>query len=176
MTEPIATPATGNPAVTTPLQTLGQIDLDSIEDLAGARRAIVQLFNLTEDLQTTIRQLRDENQRLRDENNRLTGEQGKPDIKPNKPPTPPVSSDHSSEAERRKPRAWHKESKLDRIPINHEETVRVDPALLPADAEFKGHEDVVVQDILIQTANVLFHKEKYYSPSAKPKFRTLTNE
>ena len=41
MTEPIATPATGNPAVTTPLQTLGQIDLDSIEDLAGARRAIV---------------------------------------------------------------------------------------------------------------------------------------
>jgi len=173
MTDPTVTTATGSSTKTTPLKTLAQIDLDGIQDLAGARRAIAQLFNLTEDLQTTIRQLRDENQRLRDENNRLKGEQGKPDIKPNKPP---VSNDHSSEAERRKPRAWHKEPKLDRISINHEETVRVDPALLPADAEFKGHEDVVVQDILIQTANVLFHKEKYYSPSAKPKFRTLTNE
>jgi len=149
------------------LQTLAQIDLDGIQDLAGARRAIVQLFNLTEDLQTTIGQLRDENQRLRDENNRLKGEQGKPDIKPNKPPTPPGASDHSSEAERRKPRAWHKEPKLDRIPIDREETVRVDPAQLPADAEFKGHEDVVVQDLSIKTANVLFHKEKYYSPSAQ---------
>jgi len=164
MTDPTVTTATGSSTKTTPLKTLAQIDLDGIQDLAGARRAIAQLFNLTEDLQTTIRQLRDENQRLRDENNRLKGEQGKPDIKPNKPP---VSNDHSSEAERRKPRAWHKEPKLDRISINHEETVRVDPALLPADAEFKGHEDVVVQDILIQTANVLFHKEKYYSPSAK---------
>jgi regulator of replication initiation timing len=46
-------------------------------------RAIVQLFNLIEDQQTTIRQLQEENQRLRDENNRLKGEQGKPDIKAN---------------------------------------------------------------------------------------------
>jgi hypothetical protein len=167
MTESTATPAPGSPAVTISLKTLAQIDLDSIQDLTGARRAIVQLFNLTEDLQMTIRQLQDENQRLRDENNHLKGEQGQPDIKPNKPPTPPEASDHSSEAERRKPRAWHKAPKLDRIPINREETVRVDPARLPADAEFKGHEDVVVQDLIIKTDNVLFHKEKYYSPSAK---------
>jgi len=37
---------------------------------------------------------------------------------------------------------------------------------LPTDAEFKGHEDVVVQDVRFETANILFHKEKYYSPSA----------
>lgn len=167
MTEPTAPPATGKPTVPTPLKVLAQIDLDSIQDLAGARRAIVQLFNLTEDLQTTIRQLQAENQRLRDENKRLKGEQGQPDIKPNKPPTLPGASDHSSEAERRKPQAWHKEPKLDRIPINREETVRVDPAQLPADAEFKGYEDVGVQDLAIKTDNILFHKEKYYSPSAK---------
>jgi hypothetical protein len=44
--------------------------------------------------------------------------------------------------------------------------VPVDPALLPADAVFKGYESVVVQDILITTDNVLFLKEKWYSPSA----------
>ena len=88
MTEPTAPPATGSPAVTTLLKVLAQIDLDSIQDLAGARCAIVQLFNLTEDLQTTIRQLQEENQRLRDENNRLKGEQGKPDIQANKPRDP----------------------------------------------------------------------------------------
>ncbi len=43
--------------------------------------------------------------------------------------------------------------------------MRVDPAQLPPDAEFKGYEDVVVQDIKIVTDNVRFRKEKFYSPS-----------
>ena len=42
----------------------------------------------------------------------------------------------------------------------------MDRASLQADAEFKGHEDVVVQDVRFETDNILFHKEKYYSPSA----------
>ena len=166
MTEPTAPPATGSPTKTTPLKTLAQIDLDGIQDLAGARRAIGLLFNLVEDQQAMVRELQAENQRLRDENNRLKGEQGKPDIQPNKPPEPPAASDHSSEAERRKPQAWRKGPKLDRITINREATLKLDPAGLPADAEFKGHEDVVVQDVRFETDNILFHKEKYYSPSA----------
>jgi hypothetical protein len=36
---------------------------------------------------------------------------------------------------------------------------------LPADAEYKGYETVVVQDIQVKTENVLFRKEKYYSAS-----------
>ena len=36
---------------------------------------------------------------------------------------------------------------------------------LPADAQFKGYVDVVVQDIVVKTDNVLFRKEKYYSPT-----------
>jgi hypothetical protein len=144
-----------------------QVDLNSIPDVAGARRAIGLLFNLIEDQQATIRQLQAENQQLRDENKRLKGEQGKPDIKPNKPPPPPAASDHSSEAERRQPQAWRKGSKLDHITINREAMLTVNPTSLPADAEFKGHEDVVVQDVRFETDNILFHKEKYYSPSAR---------
>ena len=144
-----------------------QIDLNSIQDVAGARRAIGLLFNLIEDQQATIRQLQAENQQLRDENNRLKGEHGKPDIKANKPPKPPAASDHSSEVERRQPQAWRKGSKLDRIIINREAILTVNPTSLPVDAEFKGHEDVVVQDVRFETDNILFHKEKYYSPSAR---------
>ena len=69
---------------------LEQIDLDQIQDVAQAKRAIVLLFNLVEDLQVTIRELQAENQRLRDENNRLKGEQGKPNFKPNRRGKPPV--------------------------------------------------------------------------------------
>jgi len=40
--------------------------------------------------------------------------------------------------------------------------------LLPVDAEFKGYEEVVVQDIKLTTDNVLFRKQKY-SPSQREK-------
>jgi hypothetical protein len=49
--------------------------------------------------------------------------------------------------------------------INREEVATVNREDLPADAIFKGHQDVVIQDISLQTDNVLFHKEVYYSPS-----------
>jgi len=145
-----------------------QLDLDQIQDVAQAKRAIVGLLNLVEDLQACVRQLQAENQRLRDEINHLKGEQGRPDIKPNRRgKAPGPGSNHSSEAERRKPQAWHKSSKLAQIKIDHEEVLHLDPAQLPADAEFKGYEDSLVQDVVIHTANVLYHKEKYYSPSAR---------
>ena len=65
---------------------------------------------------------------MRDENNRLKGEQGKPNIKPNKHGKQPgQSSEHSSEAERRKPQAWHKSRKLEQIQIDREEVLTVDP-------------------------------------------------
>jgi regulator of replication initiation timing len=147
---------------------LEHIDLDQITDVEQAKKAIVRLFNLVEDLQTTVKQLQADNQRLRDENNRLKGEQGKPNIKPNKHGKGPgQGSDHSSEAERRKPQEWHKGSKLDKIKIDREEVLTVDPTQLPADAEFKGYEDTLVQDVVIRTDNVLYHKEKFYSPAER---------
>jgi hypothetical protein len=130
-----------------------------IQDLEGARQAIVALLNLVETMQQDNQELRGEVQRLRDEINRLKGEQGKPEIKADKP------KDHSSEKERRKPKGWRKGSKLDRIIINREQKLYVDKSELPDDAQFKGYEETVVQDIRLTTDNVCFVKEKYYSPS-----------
>ncbi len=138
------------------------IDLSRIQD-ENARELIVRLLNLVEKLSADLRDAQVEIQRLRDEVNRLKGEQGKPKIKGNTPKPPPT--DHSSEKERHKPRQRHKSSKKAEIQIDREQVVAVDPGKLPEDAEFKGYEDVVVQDIMLKTDNILFHKQKYYAPS-----------
>lgn len=46
----------------------------------------------------------------------------------------------------------------------------VDKSKLPTDAIFKGCRSVIVQDILIQTDNIQFERETYYSPSCKKTF------
>ena len=141
---------------------LEDLDLNSIVD-DRARELVRQLLNLLEDVMADLRVAQAENQRLRDEINRLKGEQGRPTIKANQPQPP--STDHSSERERHKPKRWSKGRKMDRIAIDREQVVQVDPDCLPPDAQFKGYEDVVVQDVVFRTDNVLFHKEKFYSPS-----------
>ena len=146
---------------------LEDLDLHSIAD-DRARELVRQLLNLLEDVTADLRAAQAEIQRLRDELNRLKGEQGQPTIKANTPPPPP--KDHSSEQERRTPKVWAKGRKTDRIPIDREQVVQVDPARLPPDAVFKGYEDVVVQDVIFRTDTILFHKEKFYSPSQHTTF------
>src|SRR5256712_5118370 len=141
---------------------LDDLDLHSIAD-EQARELVRRLLNLLEDVRADLRVAQAEIQRLRNEINRLKGEQGQPAIKPNTPQPPP--KDLSSEQERRTPKAWSKGRKTDRIPIDREQVVAVDLADLPPDAVFKGYEDVVVQDVLFRTDNVLFRKEKFSSPS-----------
>jgi FtsZ-binding cell division protein ZapB len=139
-------------------------DPNQIKDLDGARQAIGLLLNLVEELKSENDALREEVQELRDEVNRLQGEQGQPTVKPGKKQP---KQDHSSEKERRRPKKWRKGSKVDKIKIDREETLLLDQSHLPADAEFKGYEAVVVQDIQVKTDNVRFLKEKYYSASER---------
>jgi hypothetical protein len=101
-----------------------------IQDLEGARQAIVSLLNLVEALKQENQALRSEVQRLRDEISRLKGEQGKPAIKANKS----KAQDHSSEKERRKAKRRHKGRKVDQIIINREEKLYVDKRELPSSA------------------------------------------
>ena len=137
---------------------LDDLDLAGIQD-ERARALIVRLLNLIEDLSADLRAAQDEIQRLRAENNRLKGEQGKPTIKPDTPPP-----DHSSERERHQPTERVKRGKQATITIDREQVVHVDRSILPPDAEFKGYDDVVVQDLVICTDNICFHKEVFYSP------------
>jgi len=143
---------------------LDKLELNAIKD-ENARELIRQLLNLVEKLSADLRDAQVENQRLRDEINRLKGEQGKPRIKGNTPKPPPTN--HSSENERHQSRQRHKKSKKAEIQIDREQVVEVDPTVLPKDAKFKGYEDVVVQDILLQTDNIRFYKQKYYSASTR---------
>src|SRR5438132_2178570 len=141
---------------------LEELDLHSIAD-DQSRKVVQQLLNRLEDVLADLQAAQAEIQRLRDEIARLKGEQGQPTIKPNTPQAPP--KDHSSEQERHTPQGWAKGCKTDRIPIDREDVLEVDPSRLPPDAVFKGYADVVVQDVIFHTDNVLFHKEKFYSPS-----------
>lgn len=135
------------------------LDLSSILE-EKTRELVQRLLNFIEELSSKLQMAQAEIQKLRDEVNRLKGEQGKPNIKGNVR----VSKEHSSEKERKKPRERHLKKKTAKIVINREETLRVEPTILPPDAVFKGYEENVVQDILLKTDNVRFLKEKYYSP------------
>jgi hypothetical protein len=141
---------------------LEDLDLSTITD-ARARALLQRLLNLLEGVMADLRAAQAENQRLRDEINRLKGEQGVPVITPNTPQPPPKN--HSAEKERRQPKIWSKDRKTDRIAIDRAQVAQVDPPSLPLDAVFKGYEEVMVQDVLFRTDNVLFHTEKLYSPS-----------
>ena len=57
--------------------------------------------------------------------------------------------------------------KLPEIQIDREEKCVVDSKQLPRDAQFKGYENKVVQDLIIKTDNVRFKREIYYSASMK---------
>jgi hypothetical protein len=146
---------------------LEDIDLSNIQD-ENARQLIVRLMNLIEAVTSDLRDAQAEIQRLRDEINRLKGEQGKPKVKANTRKPPRV--DYSSEQERRKPKPRQKRAKKAKLEIHREQTLEVDKTSLPSDAEFKGYEDVVVQDLIFRADNVCFHKEKYWAPSTGKTF------
>jgi len=140
---------------------LNDLDINNIRDLDDSLDDIRKLLNLVETLSQENRELKRQIQELRDEINRLKGEQGKPKIKPNKK----KPKQYSSEKERKKSKKRKKRTKKDRIKTHNSQICYIDKSLLPKDAQFKGYDSVVVQDIKFEAHNTLFLKEKYYSSS-----------
>src|SRR3954468_13626511 len=149
-------------------EALAQLDLASIADV-GARQAIRALLNLVEELAAENRALRAENEQLRDELRRLKGGSGRPKLPSGQAGG---STDYSSEQERRPaPKTWQKRGKQDRLRIDRTERLTVDPTTLPPDAEFKGYETIVAQDLALRTDTVAFELETWYSPTERRSYR-----
>jgi hypothetical protein len=150
-------------------EAIAKLDLASIADV-GAGQAMRAVLNLVEELAAENRALRTELSQVKDELARLKGGSGRPKVPPGK--ATGGGTDYSSEQERRAaPKSWQKRGKQDRIRIDRTERMAVDPATLPADAEFKGYETVVVQDLVLRTDTVAFEQEVWYSPSERRSYR-----
>ncbi len=108
----------------------------------------------------------------------LKGEQGKPKFE-SKKQKPPKSTDYSSEDERKnlqpKPNKGRGE-RNHKVKIDREETVTIPPEDLPADAVFKGYDEIIVQDIKIVTDNIRYKVELWYSPSENKTYRAKRPE
>ena len=150
---------------------INAIDQEIAQIENSATQAVVKkLLNIIERLCGENDALKTERQQLRDEINRLKGEQGDPDIKANKK----KDADISSEAERKEAEAKKKrqrEPKLPKVKIDREQLCPLDKDGLPDDLEFKGYEDVVIQNLIITTDNVKYRREVYYSPSQHKSYR-----
>ena len=133
------------------------------EDKEQQRQGLLELLNLLAEVQAENERLQAENQALRDEINRLKGEQGKPKIGGGKGEG--GNRDYSSERERRQVRGRRKGSKVKGLAIDRVEVLRLARTALPVDAEFKGYQRVVVQDIRLERDNIVFQREKYYAAS-----------
>ena len=146
-------------------------DIDNIAD-KKAVTIIKVLVNLVEILAEENAALREENQKLRDEINRLKGEQGKPDIRGQSKGNL-GNTNHSSEEDRNKRRKKNKKNKgkgKKNIRIDRRMIIELDKTQLPDDAEPKGFETRVVQDLKIITDNIEFKLQTYYSPSLQKTF------
>jgi len=138
------------------------IKTDMISD-EKIRNGVLTLFSLIEELCEENEQLKKENQKLRDENAKLKGEQGKPKIQPKKKKKNISSEDDRKEQEG--PKKKEDKKNKSEIKADRTEVCKVDKSILPADAEFKGYYSVIVQEIKIETDNVEYRKEVYYSSS-----------
>src|ERR1019366_259203 len=144
-------------------QILRNIDVADIQD-ERARECIRLLLNLIESLTADLRKAQAENLYLRDLREQLNRRKCGGD-KPSRPKDSAGTKLQSSEKERAETKQRVRRGKLDRVRIDREEVLKLDRASLPPDAQLKGYEDVVVQELRSGTDNVKFRKEKYYAPS-----------
>ena len=103
--------------------------------------------------------LKAENAELRDEIARLKGLNGRPKLKPSGMET---ATGPAAKTKRRKGRRGSKRAKL-----TITETKIVEALNVPAGARFKGYEEFIVQDLVVQTRTVLYRRERWLLASGE---------
>ncbi len=99
----------------------------------------------------------------------MKGEKGKPTFKPNK------ESERKGRDKKQRNKNNKKGGKKDEVSIDKEIICKVDKSILPADAQFKGYEEHIQQDIEIKRVNTLYKIELYYSKTEKS-YRAMVPE
>ena len=126
-----------------------------LDDLSSAdlRALVLELLGEIAALKQTVAELREENARLK-------GLKGPPGLKPSKPSGMEQASAKKAVASGSSARRGRGKKALPRVAIEE----RVVPVEVPAGSRFKGYEDFVVQDLVIQPAVVRFRRERWVTP------------
>jgi len=147
------------------LELLKSIDLEKVGTLEQSKELNVVLMNMLEILLLENEKQGLAIQELRDEINRLKGEKGRPTFKPNK------ESDRRGKGKKPRNKNNKKGGKKAKISIDKEIVCEVDKSILPPDAQFKGYDQHLQQDIEIKRVNTLYKIEKYYSKTENKCYR-----
>jgi hypothetical protein len=154
------------------------IDIQRIKQLQDSDFTLPEtqkeVFNLIECLCAIIIEQNETIQELRDEINRLKGEKGAPKFKPGKKET--KEKEGLARMERGEKNEWNKGTKAEKIKVDRTVIIELDRTGLPEDIEFKGYEERIIQNIIIQTDNVMYRLEKYYCPSLKKTYTAEMDE
>jgi len=157
-----------------------------INDLEEAKVILKQLLNVLDTLTKETKEQKLLIQELRDEINRLKGEKGKPTIKSSRGKdgekekedehssglaAKEKNPDISSTEETKEKKSWQKTGKKDIIKIDKTVHCPVDKGILPPDAQYKGTEKVVSQNIIFRRENTEYLVELFYSPSERKTYR-----
>ena len=138
---------------------------DALADTC-VREVVGTVLNLVEAVLVENRRVLEENQHLREIICQLKGERPSSDTR-SRPPARDVSSEKERRKRTSRSRAFLRpDGRTFRDIRVDEEIVRpVAAANLPPDAIFAGYEDVVVQDLRIQSHNIRYRLELWDSPS-----------
>ena len=140
-----------------------QIGEIKIPDVAEAEKTptVIQLLVVIQMLLALVRSLKDEIARLKKHSSR-------PKIRPSclHSDTPP-DQDASTTSKQKKKRPGSAKRKKTAALAIHETTTKAPVETVPPGSTFKGHKDIVIQNIKIEVCNTLYRREIWTTPSGE---------
>lgn len=124
-------------------------------------------INALEEFAGKVESLEDEVQKLKNELNKLKGETIPPTVRKQ---TSKDKNNHSSTSERKnknKKKPKKGGSKKNFVKVDKTKKLTIDKAQLPDDAKRSGIKKTIIQDVIITTENIEFHRQMYFSKSEK---------